>query len=101
MRMCWQARCARHGSSAWRTMQRKRAGKNEECRIEHTPHFPARFRPLSERSLVQSHEFAPGTLGVGLVVDWHAVLLGHVRNAPAMLGCGIYFDLRRNLRGRK
>jgi hypothetical protein len=41
---------------------------------------------LGQSGCIQGHEFPPGTLGLGLVIDRHTVLDGHIGHAPAMLG---------------
>src|SRR5437773_2724437 len=58
--------------------------------------------PLRERGLVERDQFAPGSLRVRLAVDRLSVLERHVRDAPAVEGFGIDFDLRRHLcRGKR
>ncbi len=69
--------------------RRRRAGAGWRAWREDRPRL-ARARPLDravlgERALVQGQQFAPGALGVGLVVDRRAVVLRHVGHAPAVL----------------
>ena len=45
---------------------------------------PLRPAASCQRSFIQRHQLAPGSLGIGPVVDRLAGLRGHVRHAPAV-----------------